>query len=41
VNNLDKLWGGNLDEHGKFIKPLNHPNPDIEEILKSLTQEKQ
>lgn len=35
-NNLLKIAGGHLDEHGKFIKPKNHPKPDIAGILAGL-----
>lgn len=32
-NNMDKLANGYVDEGGKFIKPPNHPVPDLYAIL--------
>lgn len=34
-NNLLKIKNGHLDANGKFVKPKNHPAPDIEGVLKS------
>ena len=33
ANNLSKLAGGTLDEHGKLRKPAGHPPPPIEYLL--------
>ena len=33
TNNLEKLAGGTLDEHGKLRKPAGHPPPPIEYLL--------
>lgn len=32
-NNMDKLANGYVDEGGKFIKPKNHPVPDLKALL--------
>lgn len=38
-NNLNKVQNGHVDEHGKFIKPVNHQPPDIDGWLVSVGRE--